>query len=162
MTVRAWLVPAGNETGFGVRARELKAAGWTVTVADPEAEFSVAVRFVVPALTAVRKPLFPLVLLTVALAGAATLQCADEVTVCWVPSLSEAVAANCCVWPAARVTEAGLTAMAVTTALVAVTVVFALTLPLDAVITVVPTLAETTSPVLLTVATAGTGSAPGD
>ena len=126
-----------------------------VTLAEPEVEFTLAVTLTVPAAVAVRKPLLPLLLLTVALAGLETLQWADVVTVCCVPSLSEAVAANCCVCPAARFTEAGLTLIDVMTALVPVTVVFALTLPLPAVITLVPVAAIRMSPVLLTEAQEG-------
>jgi len=68
------LVPAGSERGLGVTAMELRVAAWTVTVAEPEVELMVAVTLVVPAAVEVRKPLLPLVLLTLAKEGLETLQ----------------------------------------------------------------------------------------
>ncbi len=136
-------------------AIELSVAAWIVTVAEPDVELIVAVTLVVPAAVEVRNPLLPLVLLTLAYEGFETLQCAELVTVCCEPSLKVAVAANCCVCPAASVTEAGLTAIAVTTALVPVTVSFALTVPLVAVIVALPVAPMTTFPVELTDATLG-------
>jgi hypothetical protein len=109
-----------------------------VTEADPETEFSVAVTLIDPAAVVVSDPLLPEVLLIEALVGSDTLQCAEDVAACCVPSLRVAVAVNCCVCPAARVAEDGLMVMVVTTALVTVAVVVVVTLPAAAVMVVVP------------------------
>jgi hypothetical protein len=134
---------------------ELRAAAWTVMLAEPETPFSVAVTLVLPAVRVLTKPLLGDELLTVATAGAETLQWADAVTSCCVPSLNVAVAANCWFCPAASVAEAGLTLIAVTTAVVPVTVTAAVTLPLVALMTAEPAEATVTLPVELTEATDG-------
>ena len=74
---------------------EASDADWMVMVAEPEAEPEVATTAMVPAALEVRKPLVTPESLTVAFDGSETLQWAEAVTVCWVPSLRVAVAANC-------------------------------------------------------------------
>jgi len=155
VTVSACVVPAGSETGLGVTDREVRIAEVTVTEAEPEMPFSVAETVKEPGRMVSSKPLVPVMLLMVPSVALEVLQCAEEVTFCWLPSLMVAVAVYCCVWPAARVADAGLTAIAVTMAEVAVRVEEAVTSPFVAVIVEVPGWLAMTWPVRLTVATVG-------
>ena len=142
-------VPPAATDGFtGVTAIDTSVAAVTVSVVDPLTLPLVALIVVVPAFSALAKP----VALTVAVVVLEDAHVAVVVRFCVVPSLYVPVAVNCCVPPAATDGFTGVTAIDTSVAAVTVSVVDPLTLPLVALIVVVPAFSALASPVALTVA----------
>jgi len=102
-----WVFPAGTLGLSGVTDIEDKVAEVTVKGVVPDLSPEVAVMVVVPAATAVARPL----LVTVAIDVSDELQVACAVTSRLVPSEYEPVAANCLVVPWGMLGLAGVTAI---------------------------------------------------
>ena len=107
MAVNCWVFPAGTLGVSGVTDTEDKVAVVTVRVAVPDLVPEVAVMVVVPALTAVARPL----LLTVATVALDELQVSAVVISRLVPSENMPAAANCVVAPSGRLGSEGVTNM---------------------------------------------------
>ena len=105
MAVNCWVFPAGTLGVSGVTDTEDKVAAFTVRAAVPDLPPKVAVMVVVPALTAVARPL----LLTVATVALDELQVATAVISRLVPSENMAAAENCVVAPSGMLGLEGVT-----------------------------------------------------
>jgi hypothetical protein len=126
--------PADTLWFAGVTAMETSAAGVTVSAVLPVMLPEVAEIVVVPAATAVARPLAAMV----AVAVLDDAQVAVEVRFCVEPSVYVPVAVNCCVSPFAMLGFAGVTAMETSAAAFTVSVVLPVMLPEVAEIVVVP------------------------
>ena len=118
----------------GDTAMETNVAAVTVNVVLPATLPEVAVMVVAPALTPVASPL----VLTVATVVLLDVHVAEFVRSCWLLSLNVPVAVNCCLFPAAIVGAAGVTAIETSVAGVTVKVVEPFIEPEVAVTVVVP------------------------
>jgi hypothetical protein len=147
--------PKAKLNDDGVTVIEVRIAGLTVTLADPDTPFSVAEIVVLPAAKPVNCPAVPKVLLTVARTGFATLHWTDVVTFCVLPSVKAAVALKLCDCPIARVTDAGVIEIDTTCAGVTLMLKVADTAPLVPVIVASPAASALTRPLALTFATLG-------
>lgn len=131
---------------------DCRTGGPTFNVAEPVTEPAAAVMRAVPCSSVAARPL----VFTVATLIAPDDHVAELVMSFVEPSVSVAVAWNCCVNPAVTVGEAGVTVIDATTGAVTVTVTDPLMDPLVAVMTAVPTVLPVTLPEVLTVATVDT------
>lgn len=131
---------------------DCRTGGPTCKVAEPLTEPAAAVMRAAPCTSVVARPPAS----TVATLVAAEDQVAELVMSFVDPSVSVAVAWNCCVKPAVTVGEAGVTVIDTTTGAVTVTVTEPLMDPLVAVMSAAPTDLPVTLPDVLTAATAGT------
>ncbi len=152
-------VPPTDTVGLaGVIAREVRTAGFTVSVVDADTAPDVAVIVVVPAATDVAMPFEPAALLTVATELLEELQVTAAVRFCVEPSEYVPVAVNCCFVPVAIDGLEGETAIETRLAVFTVRVVDTEMLPEAAVIVVDPAATDVASPsdpaALLIVATA--------
>lgn len=107
VAVNCWLFPAGTLGVSGVSDTEDRVAAVTVRAAVPDLLPEVAVMVVVPALTAVARPL----LLTVATVALDELQVTTVVISWLVPSENMPAAANCVVAPSGMLGLVGVTDM---------------------------------------------------
>jgi hypothetical protein len=155
VAVRPDVKPNARFSDTGVTLMEVRTAGLTVTLADPDTPLSEAETVVAPAATAVNCPFNPSVLLTVAKTGFAMLHCAEAVTSCVLPSVKAAVAPKFCDCPMARVTDGGVREIDTTDAGVTLMLRFAETEPLVPMIVASPAVRALTRPLALTFATAG-------
>jgi hypothetical protein len=105
--VNCCCIPNGIEVADGVTAMETRAAGVTVTAAEPEIPPNVAEIFALPMPVLLPSP----TLSTVATAGASEAQVLDAVKSWVVLSVKVPVAVNCCLVPRANTGLAGVTAI---------------------------------------------------
>jgi hypothetical protein len=129
------------------------------TAADAPLAARVAVMTLVPVATAVAKPAVAPEATMVAVAGVAEAQVTWLVRFCVVLLENVPVAVNCWVNPAAILGNAGVTAIDVNVAAVTVTVAVPTTVPLVAVMALLPAARPDTNPVPDTVAAAGVADA---
>lgn len=92
VAVRPEDVPRARLKFAGPTVIEVSTAALTVKLADPDTPLSEAETLVAPVATPVNCPAVPSVLLIFANRGLVTLQCAEAVTSCVLPSLNDAVA----------------------------------------------------------------------
>ncbi len=123
----------------------------TVSIALPLTPFDDAVMLVEPAATPVASPV-PFIVATAALAA---VQLTVELTFAVVPSLYFDVAVNCCVMPAEILPLDGATVIAANVFAATVSVALPLTTPNAAVTVELPDATPVASPVVFSVATAG-------
>ncbi len=142
------LCPEAIENTAGVIVIDDSEGAVTTTFPVPEIDPNVAVTVTDPALKAVRKP----APLTEATVWSDVLQITWAVRDCVLASEYTPVAVNCSVPPDANDGEGVPTLMLVSTGDVTVTLAFAVTEPIVAVIDTVPALSAVSIPVLLTVA----------
>jgi len=146
-----WVAPTALLAVAGVTAIEDRVAAVTVRVAVPILPLKAAVMVVVPAATAVARPL----LLIVATPVLDELQVTCAVISRLVPSEYVQVAVSCWVLPTTLFAVAGAIAIESKVTVVTVRVVVSVTVPLVAVMVVVPAATAVTRPLLSTVATDG-------
>jgi len=149
VAANCFVFPAGMLGLAGVTEMEDRGTELTVRVVLPEILPEVAVMIVVPAATAVARPL----LLTLATDVLDEPQVTWEVISWLVPSEYVPEAANCWVFPAGTLGLAGVTDMEVRIAVVTLRAVFPEILPEVAVMVVMPAATAVARPLLLTVAT---------
>jgi hypothetical protein len=143
------VVPSRIEALVGVTAIETGAAGETVSVVCPETVPEAAVMVAGPVACEMPNPVDE----TVATADADELQTTVEVRFCVLPSEYVPVAANCCVVPKGIVLFAGVTAIDSRARGVTARAVPPLTVPLTALIVVLPDASPLASPPAVIVAT---------
>jgi len=136
------------ENTAGLTVIDDSAGAFTVTCPDPEIDPNIAVTVTDPAFKAVRKP----ALLRETTVASEVLQITWAVKDCVLASEYTPVAVSCSVPPDANDGEGVPTLMLVSTGEVTVTLAFAVTEPIVAVIDTVPALNAVSIPVLLTVA----------
>ena len=149
--VNCWVAPTALLAVAGVTAIEFRVVAVTVRVAVPDIPPKAAVMVVVPAATAVAMPL----LLIVATPVLDEFQVTCAVISRLVPSEYVQVAVSCWVLPTTLLAVAGVIAMESSVTVVTVRVVVSVTVPLVAVMVVVPAATAVTRPLLSTVATDG-------
>ena len=149
--MNCWVNPAAMVGFAGVTAMDTNVAVVTVKVVDPVTLPLVALMVVLPTFKADARP----VVLIVAVAMLEDAHVTLLVRFCVLLSLYVPVAVNCWVSPAAMVGLAGVTAMDSSVAVLTVSVVEPDTLPLAAVIRLVPTFTPVARPAALMVAFAG-------
>ncbi len=138
--------PVGREEVRGVMAIEIKVAGDTVNMVDPDILPDVAVIVAEPAATGVASPFEPAALLMAATAVVDEPHVTFVVRFCVVPLEYVPVAVNCLFVPSATLGLDGVTARETSVAGVAVSVVDADTVPDVTVIVVEPAAIGVTSP----------------
>lgn len=134
-------------------ARETRAAGVTVSVAELAIEPEVAAISVFPVAKLVARPIVGAELLMVATLATEELQCTEAVKSCVLPSANVPLAVNGWVVPSAMEASAGMTVSETRANAVTIRVVDPLTSPEAAVMFVVPVLALVSRPVASMAAT---------
>src|SRR5271166_5891740 len=150
VAVNCCVPPAATDGFTGVTAMDTSVAAVTVNVVLPETLPLVALIVVLPNFNAAARP--PLLIVAVVVLDDAHVTLA--VRLCVELSLYVPVAVNCCVPPAATDGFTGVTAMDTSVAAVTVNVVLPETLPLVALIVVLPAFNADAKPVPLIVAVA--------